>query len=385
MAQNMERVLFVHAHPDDESITTGGTIATLVNAGSNVTVLTLTRGELGEVIPAELQHLLEDNSAIAAHRETELASAMRVLGVTDHRYLGNADARWRGLPARRYLDSGMRWGDNGAEALESQAELSLSAALLEGVVADIVAVIADTSATAVVSYDARGGYGHPDHERAHQAALAAATATGVPFYEVVGSGDADVVVDVTPVAASKRAALAAHRTQITLDGDDFVLSNGESQPIGLVESFRRVDARTARDGHEAHVDVPFRQQSVLVKIVTGIFALLLGALVGTLMTTVHQSTVAIAGIAVPWGVIVALLASGALIVGLRVLTTSRAITVLGALGVMGVTAFLATPTVGGSVLVPANLAGTLWTFAPAVVTLVALAWPNLEHRPGANG
>jgi N-acetyl-1-D-myo-inositol-2-amino-2-deoxy-alpha-D-glucopyranoside deacetylase len=376
MAQNMERVLFVHAHPDDESIATGGTIASLVEAGARVTVLTLTRGELGEVIPADLQHLLADTALLSAHREVELAAAMRALGVIDHRYLGDPDARWRNLPPRRYLDSGMRWGDDGAEPLDAQAEQSLSAAPLASVVADIVAVIADIEPTAVVSYDARGGYGHPDHRRSHDAALAAANATGVAFFEIVADGGTgDIAVDVTAVADRKRAALAAHRTQLTLEGDSFVLSNGKSQPIGLVERFRRVVEA------DESPRLPYAQQPALVKILVGLAALLFGGLVGALMTTVHQANTVAFGVPVPWGLILALAAAVALISGMRVLTRSRAITAVAAVGVMGATAFLAAPTGGGSVLVPANFAGALWTFAPAVVTLVALAWPNLERRP----
>src|ERR1700712_2147540 len=99
-----ERVLFVHAHPDDETISTGGTIATLIDAGASVTVLTCTRGERGEVVPNELKHL-EGSTALAAWRAGELAHAMTVLGVTAHRYLGANNARWAGRPSRLYRDS----------------------------------------------------------------------------------------------------------------------------------------------------------------------------------------------------------------------------------------------------------------------------------------
>ena len=75
----MERVLFVHAHPADESIVTGGTIATLVDRRASVTVLTCTRGE-----------------------GAELAAALAELGVTDHRWLGDSNARWAGREPRRY-------------------------------------------------------------------------------------------------------------------------------------------------------------------------------------------------------------------------------------------------------------------------------------------
>ena len=368
-----ERILFVHAHPDDESITTGGTIATLVAQGAGVTVLTCTRGELGEVIPAELRHLGDDPEALGAYRESELAEAMRALGVRDHRYLGDPGARWIDLPPRRYRDSGMRWGASGkAEALDSTDELSLAAADIGAVSADIAAVIASIDATAVISYDANGGYGHPDHVRAHEAAVRAAEVMGVPFFEFVTDARGPLVVDVTPVAARKRAALAAHRTQLTLDGDDLVLSNGVPQPIGATETFRRVDPAAAGD------EVPFREQTLGVKIGVGVLVLVVGAIIGALMTAVHQSNAApIGDISVPWGLLLALVASTGFVVGLRVLTSSRIIPILATVGIMGATAYLAAPTVGGSVIVPANIIGVIWTFAPAAVILVVVAWPNL--------
>src|SRR3712207_5287908 len=109
-----ERVLFVHAHPDDESISTGGTIATLVDRGAAVTVLTCTRGERGEVIPPELAHF-EGSPDLVPIREEELRKALRELGVVDGRFLGAPNARRPGLPERSYLDSGMRWGADGPE------------------------------------------------------------------------------------------------------------------------------------------------------------------------------------------------------------------------------------------------------------------------------
>ena len=89
-----ERVLFVHAHPDDETIATGGTLATLVDSGAVVTLVTCTRGERGEVIPADLQDALASQEALAALREAELRKAVGILGVTDHRFLGEENARW---------------------------------------------------------------------------------------------------------------------------------------------------------------------------------------------------------------------------------------------------------------------------------------------------
>jgi len=371
-----ERVLFVHAHPDDESITTGGTIATLVARGAGVTVLTCTRGELGEVIPDDLQYLLASPESLGAYRAGELAAAMRALGVSDHRYLGDADARWVDLEPRRYRDSGMRWGASGtAEPLDQTDPYSLSAAPVSAVTADVAAVIADIDATAVVSYDARGGYGHPDHVRAHDSARRAAEVMGVPFFEIVTDASGPIAVDVAPVAAQKRSALASHRTQLTLDGDELVLSNGVPQPIGATESFRRVEADVAPD------TVPFREQTIGVKIGVGVLVLAFGAIIGALMTAVHQSNLPVGDLAVPWGLALALVASTGFVVGLRVLTGSRILPILATVGIMGATAYLASPTVGGSVIVPANIVGVIWTFAPAVVILVTVAWPNLHRGP----
>ncbi|GAB2463567.1 N-acetyl-1-D-myo-inositol-2-amino-2-deoxy-alpha-D-glucopyranoside deacetylase [Conyzicola lurida] len=368
-----ERVLFVHAHPDDESITTGGTIATLVDAGAVVTVLTCTRGEQGEVIPGELQYLLESPDALGVYRETELATAMHALGVADHRFLGEAKARWVDLPPRRYADSGMRWGASGAEARDILDPRSLSAAALADVAADIAAVIADTGATAVVSYDGNGGYGHPDHIRAREAAQRAAEVMGVDFFEIVPDDAGPIVVDVAPVASRKRAALAAHATQLTIDGDEFALSNGVSQPIGSTESFRRVVPETDPP------TLPFREQSVATKIFAGALAVVFGALVGALMTAVHQSSVVVGDIAVPWGLVLALVATTGLIVGLRIVTRGRVLPILAALAVIGTTAILASPTIGGSVIVPANTAGYVWTFGPSLLVLLTIAWPNLPQ------
>jgi N-acetyl-1-D-myo-inositol-2-amino-2-deoxy-alpha-D-glucopyranoside deacetylase len=360
-----ERVLFVHAHPDDESISTGGTIATLVDRGAAVTVLTCTRGERGEVIPPELAHY-EGSPDLVPIREEELRTALRELGVVDGRFLGARDARRPGLPERLYLDSGMRWGADGPEPVSDPHPRSLCAADLGEVAADIATVILDVDPDVVVTYDERGGYGHPDHVRAHDAARRAAEVLKVPFYTVLpedSTVDPTLRVDVRPVLDRKRSALAAHRTQLVVDSDRFQLSNGEWHPIATTESFRRLRLTASEEP----------KPTALSLILAGVMALLLGAALGLLGTIGHQH-------AAPIGIMLSLVAVAGLIVGLRLIFDGRMVPLLAAIGVIGAEAALAMPGMGGSVLIPSNVIGYAWTLGPVLIAVVALGWPRIERR-----
>ncbi|MFW5472268.1 PIG-L family deacetylase [Knoellia sp. CPCC 206450] len=155
----MRRLLFVHAHPDDETLATGVAILHHVERGDDVHVLTCTLGEEGEVIPAGLAHLEgADGDPLAEHRRGELAGATSTLGVASH-LLGADDPG--GQPA--YRDSGMvgsaAFGHARAFASADLDEVAtLVRATVEGIAPDVV-----------VTYDAQGGYGHPDHIRVHDA------------------------------------------------------------------------------------------------------------------------------------------------------------------------------------------------------------------------
>ena len=375
----MERVLFVHAHPDDESIFTGGTIATLIDRGAAVTVLTCTRGERGAVVAPELAHLA-GTPALARERELELASALAELGVTDSRWLGDSNARWAGREPRRYEDSGMAWGANGAEAAGEPPAGSLTEADPGEVAADIAAVIAAIGPDVVVSYDARGGYGHPDHIRAHDATRTAAEVLEVPFFVIEHSAlqhsaiqsdspaPGAMRVDVTPVLARKRAAMAAHRTQLTLDSDGgFTLGDGAAQPIATVESFARV----------REVPPSFADYGLGSRIGSCVVALLLGVFSGALLTFAHQAAVDIADVQVPWGIVAAIIITVALILGLRLVFGTRLVAAFAAVGLIGAVVALSIQSAGGSLLVPGNTLGFVWVFAPVVIAIVVLAWPRM--------
>ncbi|GAA4284095.1 hypothetical protein GCM10022261_16260 [Brevibacterium daeguense] len=274
------RVLFVHAHPDDESILTGGTMASLVAAGAQVVLLTATRGEGGEVIGAEYAHLAGDRASLAAHRETELAAAMAVLGVADFRFLGDGPAGGAadGRPSRRFEDSGMEWGPDGhATEPADMPAAALCRVPASEVAAYVASVIADVRPQLVITYADGGGYGHPDHRHVHRAtvlavesvpqpqrpkllfadtpaeAAAAAFDPQRPGFELTGFAPAEqiptiaaeapiaVAQDVTEVYGAKAMAMAAHHTQVTVAGEFFTLSNGIGQHIADVEYYSDPD------------------------------------------------------------------------------------------------------------------------------------------------
>lgn len=371
MTVRAERVLFVHAHPDDETLATGSTIATLTAAGAQVTVLTCTRGELGEVIPDDLQHLT--GAGLAAHREHELDAAMTALGVTDHRFLGQPGARWADRAPRRYLDSGMRWGKRGPIPVDRPDAGSLVAADVGEIAADIAAVLIATEPDVVVSYAADGGYGHPDHVRVHEATRTAAEVLHVPFYVIDSEGTRRGPVLVKPEIDAKRSALAAYRTQVSIDGDAFRLSSGDPRPIAAVESYTRLRP----------VGTSFGDHSLPARIAALLLAVVLGAFTGVMMTAAHQATVTFGTVTVPWGIIAALVISSALLVGLRLVFGTRLVAFCAAVGLIGVSALLATQLLGGSVIVPANPVGYTWTFAPVVISVLVLVWPRLVRRQPA--
>ncbi len=242
----VRRALFVHAHPDDESLATGGLIALLVAQGVAVSLVTCTRGERGEVVPGPLTPL-QGTAQLAPHRVSELAGACAALGIADRLFLGEPGARAARLPPRCYADSGMQWGPDGrAIAVDDSGPDAFTRAPFVEALADLLTVIdlrrADTRAPElVVSYDELGGYGHPDHRRAARLAREAAAARGIRYLAVPAvesERPGDLRLDITPVLAIKRAALAAHATQLTLTADGYVLSGGQEHVLPHYELLR---------------------------------------------------------------------------------------------------------------------------------------------------
>jgi|UniRef100_UPI00404A41CD N-acetyl-1-D-myo-inositol-2-amino-2-deoxy-alpha-D-glucopyranoside deacetylase len=242
------RVLLVHAHPDDETINNGATMAMYAALGASVTLVTCTRGEEGEVLIPELAHLAASaTDSLGQHRITELALAMKELGVTDHRFLGEG--------AKLYRDSGMMGTEpNNRPDVFWQADLDEAADLL-------VQVIDEVKPHVLITYDEFGGYGHPDHIQAHRVAMRAAEKSewNIPkiYWNVMpvsviqegidamkgidsefwGAEKAEdlpfakddsfvhALVDGNAYVEKKMNAMKAHSTQIAVDGPFFALSN----------------------------------------------------------------------------------------------------------------------------------------------------------------
>ncbi|WP_232506446.1 N-acetyl-1-D-myo-inositol-2-amino-2-deoxy-alpha-D-glucopyranoside deacetylase [Microlunatus flavus] len=169
------RLMLVHAHPDDETIGNGVTMAKHVAEGGQVTLVTCTLGEEGEVLIPELVHLdAEHEDDLAPQRLKELTEAMRLLGVTDFVRLGGDG---------RYRDSGMAYDDKGrAIARDVLRDGIFWTADLRTAADDLVALIRDRRPQVLVAYNEIGGYGHPDHVQAHRVAMYGYLLAGVPGY-----------------------------------------------------------------------------------------------------------------------------------------------------------------------------------------------------------
>lgn len=270
------RLLFVHAHPDDESLTTGGTIARYVAHGAQVAVVTCTLGEEGKVIDDRYALLTVDHAdQLGGYRIGELTAALRALGVDQPIFLGGA-GRWR--------DSGMPPTSRTARPAFVDAG--------EDAVGELVRIIDRIRPHVVVTYDPEGGYGHPDHVQAHRVttaavaasdwkvpkfywtvfasgALRAASATGIGAHwnnlptagELgLGVGDTaiDAAVDVWRYVPAKVAALAAHATQIALTSDrrSCALSDDMVLPILTEEHYVLAHGNAGpRDDHGWETDL----------------------------------------------------------------------------------------------------------------------------------
>lgn len=283
----MRTLLLVHAHPDDEVIGTGATMAKYAADGVKVVLVTCTLGEEGEVLVEDLAHLAvthEDN--LGQHRITELDAATKALGIAEFRFLGGPG---------RYRDSGMM-----GEPSNDKPE-SFWATPIEEPTRDLAGIIRELRPEVVITYDEFGGYGHPDHVRAHQVTVAAVDAAldpayapelgepfqvpklyytviakswlqagidamkeaGLPnFFEVDSADDLpfgvpddqlNAVIDGSAFIDNKIEAMRAHATQIAQEGGFLALSDGIGRSVMGMEGYslaRGASGPLDDEGHE---------------------------------------------------------------------------------------------------------------------------------------
>ena len=262
--------MLVHAHPDDETINNGVTMAKYVDLGFEVALVTCTRGEEGEILVPELAAAASDNEdRLAEIREAELAEALAALGVTRHWFLGS--------PQRIFRDSGMMGAPQ-----NSRADVFWSADV-EDASALLARYIEEFKPDVMITYDEFGGYGHPDHIQAHRIAMRGAEISAERGWEIqkiywnilprsvvqqgmdamreIGSDFFGVesidelpfvkddslvhaVIDGSAYVDKKTEAMRAHRTQIALDGPFFALSNSLGMQVFGLEYYTRVKGKS---------------------------------------------------------------------------------------------------------------------------------------------
>jgi len=366
-AFNYRRVLLVHAHPDDESLSTGHVIADRMADGAEVMVLTLTRGERGKMKLTELQSLEGNLGAMGAFRTNELINALKEFSV------GDAKVQHRFAGTRAYLDSGMRMNAFGKPAKRKDLDEMALAAVTTSVIADeVIKAISEFRPEAVVTYNRNGGYGHPDHKAAFEGTalalrkIAKAKNGRTPkFWVVAESGERyDVSIGNEQTTAVRKAAIGAHASQVILTPETYAVVPTQENRFDTPDRLRLIRRPTAW--------LPVR------KILIGLWGLPLGVLLavaGTMLHRIHTSGVD----QIPIGLIVALLMTGSLGLGLRLLRSS-----LGALYLMTLAFYVSIWYFANgrqnSRLIQGDNLGNWWSFGSLALLALIVVFPRLRPK-----
>lgn len=337
LSTDRERVVAVSAASGDEAALTAA-LATLVNRGAAVTLVRC------------LEPDDDGRSALAA----------AALGVTDVRVLGAPTARWTGRPERRYQRSAMprQAGeidtastvpnpDAFAVAEPGEAAADIASVLIAENPDVVIAVAAPPRAAVPTPADA-------DRVRVAEAVQTACDVMGIPLYLAV-DGRGDVTIDPGPVLESRRAALDAL---------------GSAVDPAAPEQYRRDLPGEPRRFADLHVST---------RIIAGVVVFVFAVIVGAVLTAAHQATVLVRDVPVPWGVVLGLIVATCLFAGLRLATGTRLLAGLAVLGFLAAEGVLALQSVGGSVIVPDNTLGYVWTAGPVLIAFVVLAWPQVTR------
>ena len=363
---NAKRLLVVHAHPDDESIFTGHIIADRLAAGADVYVLTLTRGERGKVKLEELKGLEGQLRAMGAFRTGELKVALSELqkagSKLQHSFAGT----------RAFLDSGMRINQMGRPTKKSRTdEMALAAASTAVIAEDIERVMNEFKPDAILTYNAKGGYGHPDHKMAHHATAMAIRhyrrqKKRAPQFWVLAEPKErfDVAIGDAKTAVFKRAALEAHSSQVSIFAETFSIGSTETR----YDAPERI--RKATPSPLVH----------LLPLLTFFWAIPLGVLLGLSGTLLHSIKTTDAA-QFPIGLSVALTMVACLAIALRLLRNSRGALYLMTLSFIASVYWLSQEQPGGEVLIVSNQIGDTWVYGSMAICAFVMLFPRLN--PGS--
>jgi N-acetyl-1-D-myo-inositol-2-amino-2-deoxy-alpha-D-glucopyranoside deacetylase len=356
-----QRLLIVHAHPDDESLFTGHVIAERLSAKAEVMVFTLTRGERGKVKLEELKSLEGNLAAMGAFRSGELREALAAFGNVKHAFAGT----------RVYKDSGMRLNPLGRPAKPRKLdEMALSAASTSVIADDILKVIQEFKPDAVLTYNRKGGFGHPDHKMAHEATAMAIRMFAkkrkgrVPaFWVIAEPGERfDVQIGDANTAVIKKAALEAHSSQVSIGAETYSLVAGREFRYDRTERLRQ-----AAPNPLVH----------LRPVLTFFWAIPLGFLLGVAGTLLHQVRATDdSGTAI--GLIVALIMTGSLALAIRLLRRSRGALYLLAATFASTIFWLSQPQSDGTLLIPGNDSGNIWAYGSLGLIAAIILFPNIR-------
>ena len=356
-----KRLLLVHAHPDDESLFTGHIIAQAIADGAEVMVLTLTRGERGRMKLEELKGIEGNLAAVGAFRASELKNALEALGVTKHKFAGT----------RAYLDTGFRINTfSRASKPKNVDEMALAAVSTAVISEDIYKVLNEFKPDYLLTYNRRGGFGHPDHKRANEASAMALRRYSkehkgrAPQFWVIAEGRErfDVQIGSPATAAIKKAALSAHASQIAVHQETYSIVSGKEIRYDRPERIRRSSIK------------PWLW---IKPVALGLWALPLGvlmALAGTLMHNINAADEA----HTPLGLLVALALTGSLALALRLLRESRGALYLMSLTFAATLYWIAVITPGGVVAISDNSNGQWWIYGSLAICGLVMVFPRLS-------
>lgn len=379
MKDRAQRVLVIAARPEDEAYVFGATIATLVQRGTELIVLSCSNNATaaigaspatGDVPLVAAETTFAPAARAAPAPATAGASGTPGMAGTANASTANATAvsdseESPAAASPESVDEVVReiLGITAHHILREDNGRQFTKLNARDLASDIAAAITALKPDVVVSYakEHSGAARGSEALLVHEATALATELAGVPFYTASA-----VPVD-RGVAVSSATALAFKRRATEIYRNEIPVGESVSTPV---EYLRRLRRRELVIGERSRAE----------RVALAFLSLVLGALVGVVLTAVHQSSFTIGDARIPWGIVASVTLVTALILGLRLIYDTRVAAGFASLGVLLMSALLANVMPGGTILIPANTAGYVWTFAPVLVVLIIVGWPRVNRQ-----